>query len=165
MTQLVLGGIPVSLHTGEPAHSYGYVGGRTDVTLSGGTPVPMRSFTKRLITISGSGWVSTGLDALNWDAYHFLLCAVPLRVSGIDSTLTITADSRPDEPVRAQALVGEDWVSTDVSMVGRVGTITPVAGASVYTLTWFPQFTVLCEPPEEGYGSGAVDWQIICREV
>jgi len=165
MTQLVLGGIPVSLHTGEPSHVYGYVGGRTDVTLSSGTPVPMRSFTKRLITVSGAGWVSTGLDALDWDAYHLLQCAVPLRVSGVATTLTITADSRPDKPVLAQALVGEDWVSTSVSMTGRVGTITPVTGASVYTLTWFPQFTVLCEPPEEGYGSGAVDWQIICREV
>ena len=165
MTQLTLGGIPVTLETGEPLHRYGYVGGRTDVTLSGGKPVPMRSFDKRLITISGSGWVSTGLDALNWDAYHTLQCAVPLRVSGSGTTLTLTADSRPDEPVQAHALVGDTWVPTAVSMAGRVGTITPVTGATLYTLTWYPQFTVLCEPPEEDYGGGAVGWQLICREV
>lgn len=165
MTQLVLGGIPVTLVTGEPLHRYGYVGGRSDVTLSGGTPIPMRSFSKRLITISGSGWVSTGLDALDWDAYHLLQCAAPLRVSGASTTLTITADTRPDEDVLAQALVGEAWVSTPVVMAGRVGEINPVAGASMYTLTWYPQFTVLCEPPDEDFGGGSVGWQVVCREV
>lgn len=164
MTQLILGGIPVSLVTGEPVTSYAYAGGRTDVVLSGGTPIPMRSFTKRLITISGSGWVSTGLDALDWDAYHLLLCPTPLRVSGVTTTLTITSDVRPDVAVKAQALVGERWVDTPVSMTGRVATVTAVTDATLYTVTWFPQFTVLCEPPPEDYGNGAVDWQIICRE-
>lgn len=165
MTQLILGGIPVSLVTGEPVTSYGYAGGRTDVILSEGTPIPMRSFTKRLITISGSGWVSTGLDALDWDAYHLLLCPKPLRVSGTTTALTLTSDPRPDVPVKAQALVGEQWVDTSVSLADRVATVSAVAGASVYTVTWFPQYTVLCEPPPEDYGSGAVGWQIICREV
>jgi hypothetical protein len=165
MAQVILGGIPVTLETGEPQHLYSYAGGRTDVRLSQGKPVAMRSFTKRLITISGTGWVSTGLDSLNWDNYHILQCAVPLRVSGSSSSLTITADSRPDEPVLAQALVDGQWVGASVAMTGRVGDITPVTGATMYTLTWYPQFTVLCEPPDEGYGSGAVDWQIICSEV
>jgi hypothetical protein len=165
MPQVILGGIPVTLETGEPQHLYSYAGGRTDVRLSKGKPVAMRSFTKRLITISGSGWVSTGLDSLNWDEYQVLQCSAPLRVSGSSVSLTITADSRPDEPVLAQALVDGHWVFTPVTMTGRVGQITPVTGATMYTLTWYPQFTVLCEPPDEGYGSGAVDWQITCSEV
>jgi hypothetical protein len=165
MPQVILGGIPVTLETGEPQHLYSYAGGRTDVRLSQGKPVAMRSFTKRLITISGSGWVSTGLDSLNWDEYQVLQCSAPLRVSGSSVSLTITADSRPDEPVLAQALVDGHWVFTPVTMTGRVGQITPVTGATMYTLTWYPQFTVLCEPPDEGYGSGAVDWQITCSEV
>lgn len=165
MTQLVLGGIPVTLYSGAPAVQYGYAGGATDVILSGGRPVRMRHWDKRLITVSGSGWMTTGLDALDWDAEHVLLSPVPLRVSGQTATLTLTADVRPDEPVTAQALVGDTWRPASVSVTGRTATITPVAGATLYTVAWFPRFVVLCEPPDEDYSGGAVDWQIICREA
>ncbi|SDS21532.1 hypothetical protein SAMN05216421_1113 [Halopseudomonas xinjiangensis] len=165
MTQLVLGGIPVTLYSGAPDVRYSDAGGRTDVTLSGGKPIAMRHFSKRVITITGTGWMATGLDALDWDAEHVLLSPSPLRLSGAGTAFTLTADPRPDEAVTAQALVGGRWVNASVTATGRAATVTPVTGATLYTVAWFPQFTVLCTPPDEGYAGGAVDWQITCREV
>ena len=165
MTHLVLGGIAVTLHSGAPVVRYADAGGRTDVRMSDGTPIPMRHWKKRTILISGTGWMATGLDALDWDAYHTLLMPVPLRVSGSGTAMTLTADARPDEPVTAQALVGGQWVDTSVAVTGRAASITPVAGATSYSVVWFPQYTVLCEPPPEDYAEGIVEWQIIASEV
>lgn len=165
MTQLVLGGIAVALHAGAPDVQYGYAGGATDVVLSDGRPVRMRHWNKRLITITGSGWMATGLDALDWDAEHELLSPVPLRVSGAGPVLALTADARPDVAPTALALVGEHWRPTTVTVSGRTATVAPVAGASLYTVAWFPKFTVLCDPPDDGYSAGTVTWQLICREV
>lgn len=165
MAQLILGGIAVPLHAGAPDVRYDYAGGAADVILAGGRPVRMRHWNKRLITIAGSGWMATGLDALDWDAEHELRCPTPLRISGIGTTLTLTADVRPDEPVTAQAMVNGEWRSAAAAVAGRTVTITPVSGATTYTVVWFPVFNVLCEPPPEGYSGAAVDWQLICREV
>lgn len=161
---LMLGGITVPLHAGAPDVQYDYAGGAADIVLSGGKPVRMRHWSKRLITIAGTGWMATGLDALDWDAEHELRCSAPLRLSSTSTTLTLTADVRPDEPVTAQALVGGEWQAATASVSGRAVTITPVAGATLYTVAWFPKFTVLCTPPPEGY-AGDVSWQLICREV
>lgn len=165
MTQLVLGGIAVALHAGAPDVQYGYAGGATDVVLSDGRPVRMRHWNKRLITITGSGWMATGLDALDWDAEHELLSPVPLRVSGTGPALALTADSRPDVAATALALVGEDWRPTGVTVSGRSAMVTSVTGATLYTVAWFPKFAVLCDPPDDDYSAGTVTWQLICREV
>src|SRR5690606_29213855 len=126
---LILGGIEVPLHAGAPDVSYGHAGGATDVVLSDGRPVRMRHWSKSLITISGTGWMATGLDALDWDAEHLLLCPKPKRLATTSSTATLTSDPRPDVPVGAHALVGRDWLATPVSRTGRAVTITPVPGA------------------------------------
>ena len=160
----ILGGIQVPLHAGAPEVNYAPAGGATDVILSGGTPVRMRHFKKQVITITGSGWMATGLDALDWDAYHLLLCPRPKRMATSGLQVTLSADARPDVPVAAQALVGRDWVSAPVSVEGRVVTITPVAGAAQYSVVWYPQFEVLCTPPPEDSAGDRTSWQIICRE-
>lgn len=162
---LMLGGITVPLHAGAPDVEYDYAGGAVDAVLSGGRPVRMRHWTKRQITISGTGWMATGLDALDWDAEHELRCPTPLRVSGVTPELALTADVRPDEPVTAQALIDGEWRTVAAAVSGRAVTITPLPGATLYTVAWFPMFTVLCTPPPVGYAGGAADWQLICREV
>lgn len=161
---LILGGITVPLHAGAPDVSYAPAGGSTDVTLSGGRMVRMRHWSKTLITISGDGWMATGLDALDWDAEHVLLCPKPRRMATQGASVTLTSDPRPDVPVGAHALVGRSWVPAVATRSGRAVSITPVPGAIQYSVYWYPQFTVLVTPPGEEYAD-AVSWQLICREV
>lgn len=161
---LVLGGIQVPRLAGTPDITYSGAGGYTDTVMSDGAVVRSRHFKKEVITISGAGWMATGLDALDWDANHLLLCSKVKRITTTDTQVTLLSDYRPDEPVFAQALVGRDWVNTPVSVVGREVTITPVAGAAQYSVGWFPQYTVLCVPPSEENSAGGSAWQLICRE-
>lgn len=161
---LVLGGIKVPRLAGTPDVSYDEAGGYTDTVMSDGAVVRSRHFKKEVITIAGAGWMATGLDALDWDANHLLLCSKVKRITTAGSQVTLTSDPRPDEPVFAQGLVGRHVVDTPVSVVGRVVTITPVAGVQQYSVGWFPQFTVICKRPPESNTAGGAAWQLICRE-
>jgi len=165
---LILGGIEVTLHSGAAELTYSEAGGATDTVLSGGAVVRSRHWSKELITISAAGgWMATGLDALDWDAEHLLLCNKPKRMATMPGVLdvTLTSDPRPDVQVFAHALVGRDWVPAEVVVVGRDATVTPVAGAVQYRVGWYPMFTVLCARPPESSGAGGVDWQLVCREA
>jgi hypothetical protein len=162
---LILGGIEVPLHAGAPEGRYARVGGYTDTRRGLGKPVRARHFSKWVITISGSGWMATGLDVLDWDQYHTLLCPKPMRVATTGTEVSITTDARPDVAAVCHALVGREWVQTPVSLSGRDATITPVAGSAQYSLAWYPAFTVLCTPPEEANTGGSVAWQITANEA
>lgn len=161
---LILGGIEVPLHAGAPEVSYAPAGGASDVVLAGGRPVRMRHWSKELITISGSGWMATGLDALDWDAEHLLLCPKPKRMATVATSIVLTSDPRPDVQVGAQALIGREWVATQAQREGRAVSISSVPGATQYSVYWYPQYLVLVTPPGEEY-AGDVSWQLICREV
>jgi hypothetical protein len=165
MTQMILGGVPVSIYSGEPLVSYADAGGSTDVILSGGRPVRMTHFSKRVITVTGSGWISSGLDGVNLRGELDFWSPKPLTLATVSTTATLTAAVRPDEPVTAEALVGEQWVRAEVTMSDLDATITPVAGALVYRLVWFPRFTVLVDPPAEDIGDRQFSWQLVMREV
>ena len=161
---LMLGGITVPIESGAPECTYEPAGGATDVTLTSGTVVRMRRWSKELITITGNGWFATGLDALNWDNQHILRCNKPKRMAA-GLTATLPSDPRPDVPVQAVALVDGQAIPTPVSMAGRNATVTAVTGATSYIITWYPQYLVLCTPPPEQHTSAGVDWTLICREV
>lgn len=162
---LTIGGIVVPLHAGAPEVSYTPAGGYADLTMSDGRPLRMRHWKKEIITVSGSGWVGTGLDALDWDAQHLLLCPVPKRITVAGLSATLTSDARPDVPVTVHALLGDEWVPTTHTRTGRAVTITPVSGATGYSVSWYPQFTVLVTPPTDQYAGAEAQWQLICREV
>lgn len=162
---LVLGGIPVPLDAGAPECTYEPAGGYTDATLTDGSMVRMRRWDKTLITLSGTGWMTTGLDALDWDSYHTLLCPTPRRINSAGGPVMLTSDPRPDVPVTAHALVAGNWVPTPVTLDGREATPDAVVGATLYTVEWYPQFLVLCTPPPESAQAGQLTWSIICREA
>src|SRR5690606_20418158 len=116
---LMLGGITVPPHAGTPDVSYAEAGGATDVTLAGGATVRRRHWRKELITISGTGWMSTGRGASDRHARHTLRCPTPKRMATTGTSVTLTSDPRPDGPVGAHALVGKYWVPTPVPRSGR----------------------------------------------
>lgn len=164
---ITLGGLPIILHAGAPAQSYSQETGWTDVRLAGGSLVRMAHWSKETIAISGGGWMGLGFDALDYTQPLELRCTQPKTITGAGLTYTLNSNPRPDVQPWAHALVGSQWVKTSVAMSGKTATVTAVAGASAYRVSWMPVFNVLAVPPTEALDSStaAFNWQITAREI
>ena len=167
MTDVILGGVPIRLHSGAPQCDYSPIGGVSTLRRSGGALVKMRNWRKTAITISGSGWMGPGFAGLDFDSPLELRCTQPLSLYTATLTGTIPGTIRADVAPWALAYVGENWVAAAIAMSGNDYTLTAVAGASEYHVRWMPSFTVLCEPPPEAMDSGlaSFDWSITAEEV
>nr|EIU5485209.1 hypothetical protein [Pseudomonas aeruginosa] len=115
---VMLGGVPIVIHGGAPQCQYQAVdGGVERLRLSGGAAVQMTHWRKTAITISGSGWIGTGMLGLDFDNPLELRCNASLGISGrtaADRVFTIPGEVRPDAGPWGLALVGREWVRTDV---------------------------------------------------
>ncbi|HFK1878726.1 TPA: hypothetical protein ACGW3T_006637, partial [Pseudomonas aeruginosa] len=95
----------------------------------------MTHWRKTAITISGSGWIGTGMLGLDFDNPLELRCNASLGISGrtaADRVFTIPGEVRPDASPWGLALVGREWVRTDVSSAGQVVTVSEIPGAQLY---------------------------------
>lgn len=167
MTDVMLGGVPIRLHSGAPRCEYSPIGGVSTRRRSGGALVKMRNWRKTAITVSGSGWMGPGFAGLDFDSPLELRCNLPLSLYTAALTGTIPGTIRPDVAPWALAYVAGEWVNAAVTMVGNAFTITAVAGAAEYHVRWLPAYTVLCEPPPEAMDSSSAsfDWSITAEEV
>lgn len=71
-------------------------------------------------------------------------------------------------PVRGGlALIGREWVRTDVSSVGQVVTVSEIPGAQLYRVEWWPLFHVFASIPPEALDSSnnSRTWQIVAEEI
>lgn len=164
---ITLAGLPIILHSGAPEQSYTQETGWSDVRLSGGSLVRMAHWAKETITLSGTGWMGAGFDAIDFTQPQELRCTQPKSVTGNALTYTLSSTPRPDVAPWALALVGDQWVSTGVSVSEKTATVSAKAGASTYRVSWMPIYTVLVTPPEEALDSSAASfsWTITAREV
>ena len=164
---VTLGGLPIILHAGAVGQSYSQETGWTDVRLSGGSLVRMAHWSKETITMSGAGWMGLGFDALDYTQPLELRCTQPKTITGNSLTYTLNSTPRPDVEPWAHALIGSHWVRTAVSVSGKTATVTAVAGASAYRVSWMPVFNVLATPPAEALDSAAASftWQFTAREI
>ncbi len=79
---VMLGGVPIVIHGGAPQCQYQAVdGGVERLRLSGGAAVQMTHWRKTAITISGSGWIGTGMLGLDFDNPLELRCNASLGIS------------------------------------------------------------------------------------
>ncbi|EMO0334717.1 hypothetical protein [Pseudomonas aeruginosa] len=168
---VMLGGIPIVIHGGAPQCQYQAVdGGVERLRLSGGAAVQMTHWRKTAITISGSGWIGTGMLGLDFDSPLELRCNASLGVSGrtaADRVFTIPGEVRPDAGPWGLALVGREWVRTDVSSAGQVVTVSEIPGAQLYRVEWWPLFHVFASIPPEALDSSnnSRTWQIVAEEI
>ncbi|WP_181268618.1 hypothetical protein [Pseudomonas aeruginosa] len=145
---VMLGGVPIVIHGGAPQCQYQAVdGGVERLRLSGGAAVQMTHWRKTAITISGSGWIGTGMLGLDFDNPLELRCNASLGIS--------------------LALVGREWVRTDVSSAGQVVTVSEIPGAQLYRVEWWPLFHVFASIPPEALDSSnnSRTWQIVAEEI
>ncbi|WP_443191404.1 hypothetical protein [Pseudomonas indica] len=167
MPKVLLGGVPIELHSGAPDESTQPIGGSTVLRLSDGAAVKMTHWRKAAGTISGTGWMPPALDGLDYSQPLELRTTQVSSISGTATTYTLTSTPRPDDTPWAEALVGDTWVPTASSVTDGVITITPVTGASRYRACWFPVYSVVAEPPQRSQSSStnAHGWSISWEEA
>ena len=135
------------------------------IRMMDGTGVKQVAWSGKLKTkLTGSGWMQSGLDGLDYSAPMLLKCASPRGISNASNVITIPAARRSDPgfvPV-GYAIVDGRRVDSPVSIVGNVATVTVVASASGYCVQYFPEITVFAQAPvtQGNMADGDFRWSI-----
>lgn len=97
--------------------------------------------------ISGRGPVPPGLQSLDFTSSLLLKCAAERAINSASNAITIPAERRSDADYEpwGRAQVDNRWTPTPVAMATNLATLTPVAGADLYQVLWFPEFSVFVE--------------------
>lgn len=108
-----------------------------------GTGILQSRWRKLSSTITGTGWLPDGLDALNTDAAVAVSCIEPLSVASASNIITIPRVFRTDAPYAPQgaAIVDGQLVPTPLTLAGSVATLTTVPGATQYHVVYYPVIT------------------------
>lgn len=167
---LVIGGIEIALHASlDLQQSYREIGGAAVMRMQSGAGVKQAHWKRLATTISGSGWIPPGLDALDFTAAMTIQCAQPRAISSASNVIVLPAARRGDTGYAPYgfAHVGDEAVGTAVAMATNTATLASVAGASAYTVCYFPEFSALVEPPDVRCdASGAVvSWELTAEEA
>jgi hypothetical protein len=97
-------------------------------------------------TINCSGWLSSGLNGINWKdpAGVAIACVEPRSIIAVDNIISIPGTIRDDHPVTAFALIGNEEVPTEVSVLENTATLVEVDDATAYMVRWLPVLTCFC---------------------
>lgn len=166
-TPIMLGGIPLELHSGAPVLSEEPIGGEASARLSDGALVSMTHWERMSGTISGSGWMPPGLHGLDYSQPMELRSTKVHSVAGPGLVHTLRGTPRSDVAPWAQALVGGQWIDTPCALAGSTATMTAVTGATLYRVCWMPIYSVKAKRPSETQDSGTAShsWSITWEET
>lgn len=167
---LSVDGIRIPLAVGgEATQAYEQFGGFALVRMADGAVVHQETWRKLRTTISASGAVPVGLDALDWRGSHVIGCIAARSIQSIGNAITIPSARRVDAPPYGFAITpGGLLQPTAVVLAGDVATLAAVGGAVGYQVLWYPLLTVHAPAgPAVSYdAAGAVAaWELICEEV
>jgi len=132
--QLVINGITYgNLETLNATQSYGRVeGGRSSQRMADGSLVSQCFWSKISTTLTGTGVIPPGLDALDEGISYTIKCLGPRTISSSVPSITLPT-RRSDVAVEYSAWVGGELVDWDGLSV--------VAGAQAYRATYVPEIT------------------------
>jgi hypothetical protein len=123
--------------------SYTPLGGKALLRTKNGAAILQQRWQKLSSTITGSGWLPDGLDAVDVSASQAVYCIAPLSVLSASNVITIPRTFRTDGDYVAQgvAIVGGEMLATPAAVAGQVATLTVVAGATQYMVVYYPVIT------------------------
>ena len=148
LPRVMLGGVEIVMHAGVPEQSDAPVVAETIVRMGQGGGVKLTHFRKAGGSISGRGWMPPGLDGLDYSQPLELRLTKQQSINqATPSGIVLTSTPRDDYAPWAQALVGREWVPTAVDISGLLATVTPVVGATQYSVQWMPRFWVFASKP------------------
>jgi hypothetical protein len=127
------------------------------------------SWTKLKTSLSGEGGVPSGLAHIPWRTPQELHCAAPQSLSSASNTFTLPRPFRTLDGAAptAMAFVGGVWKNAPVTLSGQTASVTPINGARLYMVVYYPILTVSLSPPQEVYDrtQSWFSWRIEAEEV
>lgn len=171
LPMLILGGVPIVLHAGAPDLTSEPLSGKARVRMGNGAAVQMTHWSGKCSgTIAGAGWMPPGLDGLDYSQPLELLTVQQETITGTANAVALSREPRADHAPWALALVGgRDWLETPCVVAAGVATATPVPGATLYSISWFPKITVFAELSSKGVSRGnnatPHSWSVTFEEV
>lgn len=162
--KIKLGGIELDLYAGVTQQAMSTEAGRSDVRLSGGALIRMEHWTRKNVTITGTGWVSLGLSELDYSKPLLLELTQPRVMTSDSNVIPISGMVRTDSKPYGLAKVGARWVNVPASYADGVITLDEVQGATAYRAHYQPMMYVLCDEPPETVDD-SFSWTITAREV
>lgn len=157
--------------------TYEPLAGRARLRMMDGTGVQQAWWTKLRTTLSATGWWPPGLDGIDYDATMTLRCAAPRTLQAASNVIAIPAARRTDTGYTPQGYAvlrgasphvgGGDLVPVSISIVGNVATLGVVTGAVGYQVAYWPELTVLADPPtiDTDTGGATHRWMLTAEEV
>lgn len=168
---IVQGAVTVTLpkvHSEGLRQDYSTIQPGPILRLSDGTGIKQTRWKKKGTTISGSGALPAGFDALNFGLEMAIWCVKEVEIASSSNVIALPANRRTDITPLGFAVVNNRMVPTPVSVsVGGVATLTAVAGATGYRVYYYPILTVFASlNPETGDINNADHgWELTAEEV
>ncbi|WP_146215936.1 hypothetical protein [Aquitalea magnusonii] len=149
----------------EISQTYAAVeGGSSIFRARSGAARKQTNWIKLKTTLSGTGWMPAGLAQLDQSISHELDCIVPRVIASPSRMIAIPAH-RLDITPCGHAVVGSELVPADVSISGGVATISDVAGAQQYQLTYWPRLVGFVTASSSGNPMAASwGWELVFEE-
>jgi len=169
-TAFELGGLAVPLTAALNVQQRVEVfGGRSALRFATGARLNQTAWQRLRFTLTGDGWVPPALDGLNPDVTHVFKAGLPLARWSADGVVSLPPERRTDAGyapfARAHGPAGD--VLTPVTVLGHVATCVPVAGATGYSVMFYPQHTVWMEPVVQSFdrAGAAVTWDLVLEQA
>lgn len=167
---LTLDGLRLPLAVGgQIEQTYEDFGAITLLRLGAGAAVHQEVWRKTRTSISISGALPVGLDAIDWKAAHTLGCVAARSIQSASNVITIPAARRTDAAPYGWAITAAGLLApTAIILAGDVATLTPVAGAVAYQVAWYPLLTVRAPTgPAVSYDAlgAVVGWELTAEEA
>ena len=169
MKLLKIGTFELPVYAGfDLTQRYEPIGGEGILRAVSGRGIMQRTWRKTRVVTSGSGWVPSGLQALDFDAQHAVACIAPETVPANPTTrqATLPATRRSDAghvPYGLAQMANGQTVEAAVTLAGDVATVDAVGGAVRYQVGYYPLLTCwLLRPNRSGPNPS---WELIAEEV
>ncbi|HCF1748382.1 TPA: hypothetical protein NU583_005684 [Pseudomonas aeruginosa] len=162
---ITLGGVPIPPEAGAPDQSMEPLFGATVIRMSDGAGVKLTHWDGKLSgTLTGSGLVPVGLDALDYRSSLEMQAIQPISIAQDSPAFTLPKAPRTDKEPWALALVEGRWMPTPCVRAGLVVTVTERPAATLYMVQFMPRFNVFADPPSTSMNA-AHGWTLNWQEV
>ncbi|QDF95204.1 hypothetical protein CJ010_00865 [Azoarcus sp. DD4] len=155
---LVINGIAFPVRAaGRITQTYAPLGGFATRRTASGRLIAQETWRRISTQISAEGLIPAALDSIDWSGELTIACVATRARQSATPSITLPAARRTDAAPYGFGLVGHQLVPTAVSMAGDVATLAAVAGASAYTVLYYPLLVMRSAGPQEQYdAAGAV---------
>jgi|GEM_PF-1019549 hypothetical protein len=169
---LKIGSIEIPLRSAlDCATAYEQIGGETILRTINGSGIRQETWKKLRATVSGSGWIPPGLDAVDSTQQQVVAFAAPLAVTCDGSRqATLPAGRRSDSgytPWAIALLADGGIIDTPVAVVGDTATADAVADAIGYQAWYYPQITAWVSRPSQSleHQTATWSWELFVEQV